>query len=282
MNIDVHEKMVPSGALASHCLFAGDPENPPIILLHGAGPGASAASNWLLCAEDLKKHFYVIAPDAIGFGQSELPTKIPTKMAAWMGYRVEKIKGLMDELGIEKAHLVGNSMGGALAMQCVVEMPDRFDKCMLMGAIGAPFDRPSTMTRMISFYDDPRAGRYRELIESFVYDPSIFGDLQAVIDDRFEKAMNPETRDVQKIMFEAMVEDMEKLIIPAPVLNRMTHEWVIVHGRQDNVIPLETSLYFLEHLKRAELHVLDRCGHWAQTQRWDAMYPLILDHFLGE
>jgi Predicted hydrolases or acyltransferases (alpha/beta hydrolase superfamily) len=91
-----------------------------------------------------------------------------------MGYRVEQVQGLMDELGIEKINIIGNSMGGALALQCVVEMPDRFEKCMLMGAIGAPFKKSATLNRMMTFYDDPRKARYRELIQSFVYDPSHF------------------------------------------------------------------------------------------------------------
>jgi len=59
----------------------------------------------------------------------------------------------------------------------------------------------------------------------------------------------------------------------------MPHNFAIFHGRQDRIVPLETSLYFLEHLKNAELHVLDRCGHWAQTQRWDAMLPALRDHW---
>lgn len=282
MSFDMVEKMIPSGELASNCLIAGNPKNPPLLLLHGAGPGASAASNWTQCTPILAKDFYVIAPDAIGFGKSEMPKDIPTKIARWMGYRVEQIKGLLNELGIEKINVIGNSMGGALALQCVVEMPDRFDKCMLMGAIGAPFKKSATLARMMSFYDDPRVARYRELIESFVYDPSIFEDLEAVMQDRFEKAMDPTMRPIQEIMFKAMDEDMDKLIIPPPVLNRIEQEWAIIHGRQDQVVPLETSLYFLEHLKHAELHVLDRCGHWAQTQRWDGMYPIIMSHFLGK
>ena len=71
MSTSVVEKKIPSGAIASHVLLAGDPKNPPAILLHGAGPGATAASNWLRCAPDLAKHYYVIAPDLVGFGQTD-------------------------------------------------------------------------------------------------------------------------------------------------------------------------------------------------------------------
>jgi len=138
-----------------------------------------------------------------------MPSPIPENISKWMGYRVEQVKGLMAELGIEKTHIIGNSMGGALAMQCVIEMPELFDKCMLMGAIGAPFTKSPTLARMMSFYDDPRISRYRELIESFVYDPSVFENIDEVIKERFAKAMDPDMRPIQEVMFKAMNEGMD-------------------------------------------------------------------------
>ncbi len=275
------EKKIASGALASHCLLAGDPKNPAVILLHGAGPGASAMSNWQRCAPDLAEHFYVVAPDLIGFGQSDLPKDLPGHIAGWIGLRVEQVKALMDELNIEQAHMVGNSMGGALALHLTLEAPERFNKVLLMGAIGAPMTWTSEMSRLLTFYEDPRIGRYREMMHSFVYDPSLMPEIEDIVQTRFSVATDPKVRAVQEIMFAAMRAGMDELILPPSALQRMPHEFAIVHGRQDRIVPLETSLYFLEHLKHAELHVLDRCGHWAQTQRWDAMLPLMVNHFNG-
>ncbi len=281
MTTSVVEKKIQSGAIASHVLLAGDPKNPPAILLHGAGPGATAASNWLRCAPDLAKHYYVIAPDLVGFGQTELPAELPTHILGWIGHRVEQVLGLMDTLGVARAHVVGNSMGGALTLHALVQAPERFDKVLLMGAIGAPFEYTWEMKRLLEFYKDPRPARYKEVIESFVHDPAAVPGLDEIIKTRYAVAMDPKTRQMTNLLFEAQAAGMNDLTVPESQLSRLPHEVLLVHGRQDRIVPLDTSLYFMRHLKHAELVVLDRCGHWAQTQRWDAMYPLIVKHFGG-
>jgi pimeloyl-ACP methyl ester carboxylesterase len=193
VSTSVVEKKIQSGAIASHVLLAGDPKNPPAILLHGAGPGATAASNWLRCAPDLAKHYYVIAPDLVGFGQTELPAELPTHILGWIGARVEQMLGVMDTLGVERAHVVGNSMGGALTLHALVQAPQRFDKVLLMGAIGAPFEYTWEMKRLLMFYKDPRPSRYKEVIESFVHDPAAVPGLDAIIEQRYAVAMDPKT-----------------------------------------------------------------------------------------
>jgi pimeloyl-ACP methyl ester carboxylesterase len=276
---EVVEKRLESGKYASHTLLAGDPQAPPLILLHGAGPGAHAGSNWLKIMPDLAENFYVIAPDLIGFGKSDYPDPFPESIMGWIGLRVEQILGLMETLKISKADIVGNSMGGALTLQLLSEAPQRFGRVALMGSIGAPAPRTPEMVRLLSFYHDPRPARYRELIHSFAYDPDRFTGMNDIIASRYELAMNPEVRRVSQAMFDAMKIGIETLIMPPHLLNKMPHEVLIFHGRQDRVVPLDTSLYLLQHLQRAELVVLDRCGHWAQLERWDFMRPLMERHF---
>lgn len=282
MSLDIIEKIIPSGRYKSNVLMAGNPGNPPLILMHGAGPGASASSNWHHCLDELAKDFYVIAPDMIGFGQSDVPEPLPPHAMTWMGLRVEQVLGLMDEMGIQSADIVGNSMGGAVTLHLLIEAPERFKRVMTMGPAGTKMSRTPELARLLSFYADPRLPRYRELISSFVYDPAAVPNLDKIIAQRFETATDPEVRRVQEVMFESMKTGMDALIVPPTSLSRMPHEVALVHGRFDRVIPLEASLYLLEHLKNAELHVLDRCGHWAQIQRWDAMLPLMRSHFLRD
>lgn len=280
MSVNITEQKLPSGQYRSHVMLAGDPKNPPLILMHGAGPGASAASNWRHCFAELAQDFYVVAPDMIGFGQSDIPDPLPPHSMTWMGLRVEQVLGLMDHLGLQNANIVGNSMGGAVTLHLLIEAPERFKRVMLMGPAGAQMTRTQEMARLLSFYADPRLARYKELITSFVYDPSALPNLDQIIADRFKTATDPEVRRVQEVMFESMKTGMDALVVPPTALSRMPHEVALVHGRFDRIVPLEASLYLLQHLKRADLHVLDRCGHWAQIQRWDAMLPLIRSHFL--
>lgn len=276
---EVTEQRYPSGKLASNALVAGDPKSRPLVLLHGAGPGAHAASNWLRIMPDLAKDFFVVAPDMIGFGKSEYPETFPTHAMSWMGMRVEQILALMDHFGIEKADIVGNSMGGATTLHLLSEAPDRFRKAALMGSIGAPAPRTPELVRLLSFYADPRLSRYRELMHSFVYDAEDFEGMDDIVSSRFAIATDPEVRRIQEVMFESMKNGIDSLIMPPSVLGKLPHEVLIVHGRQDRIVPLDTSLYLLKHLKHAELMVLDRCGHWAQVERWDAMGPALKRHF---
>src|SRR3546814_6712282 len=67
--------------------------------------------------------------------------------------------------------------------------------------------------------------------------------------------------------------------MPPSILGKLPHDVLIFHGRQDRIVPLDTSLYLLEHLQHAELYVLDRSGHWSQLERWDIMRPMIERHF---
>lgn len=281
MSNQISEKrIVPrAGGLASHTLFAGDPKAEPLLLLHGAGPGAHAGSNWSKVMPDLAKHFYVIAPDLSGFGKSEFPDPIPTHIMGWIGHRVDQILALLDELGIERTHVVGNSMGGALTLQLMAEARDRFKKVALMGSIGAPGPRTPELIKLTSFYSDPRPARYREIMHSFAYDPASFAGMDEIIANRYAIAMDPEVRRAGINMFESMKVGIETLNMSPTVLSELPHDVLILHGRQDRIVPLDTSLYLLQHLKHAELVVLDKCGHWAQLQRWDFMLPLLERHF---
>lgn len=276
---EVSERRVEGRGLTSHCLFSGNPGNPAVLLLHGAGPGANAAANWLHLMPDLAENFYVIAPDLIGFGQSVIPDPFPNNIMAWIGTRVEQILGLMDTLGIEQSHIVGNSMGGALTLQLLSEAPERFLKVVLMGSIGAPGPRTPELIRLLSFYSDPRPARYREMMHSFAYDADKFEGMDRIIEMRFKIATDPEIRATAEKMIESMKVGMESLNMPPSILAKLPHEVLIFHGRQDRIVPLDTSLYLIEHLKHAELYVLDRSGHWAQLERWDIMRPMLEKHF---
>src|SRR3546814_11120730 len=98
---------------------------------------------------------------------STIPDPFPDNVMAWIGVRVEQCLGLMDALEIDSAHIVGNSMGGALTLQLLSETPERFDKVILMGSIGAPAPRTPELVRLLPFYSDPRPARYRPLLHRF-------------------------------------------------------------------------------------------------------------------
>ncbi|QZA33817.1 alpha/beta hydrolase [Hydrogenibacillus sp. N12] len=272
-------KYIQTGQWTSKTLVAGDPASPAVILLHGGGPGANAEANWRNAVEDLQDAFYVIAPDLLGFGETTMPDPLPRGGLAWIGHRVEQVLALMDALRVPRAFLIGNSMGGALALHLLLDVPGRFNKAILMGSAGGQFSPPPEIARMLSFYQDPRVDRYREIMRSFLCDPmntKAFADFDAMVQQRYQAAMREEL----KRSYEAMFNPPLPPLSPS-ALSMIRHEILLIHGRQDRVVPLEGSLYFLRHLPNAELIVYDRCGHWAQIERWETMRRDIRWFFLS-
>ena len=123
---------VDAGGIKTNYLEAG--AGPPVVLVHGSGPGVTAYANWRLTIPDLAPHFRVLAPDMAGFGFSDKPDVV-ANMARWVG----QLTGFLDALGIERASVVGNSFGGGIGIRLAVDHPDRVDRLVLMGSVGISF-----------------------------------------------------------------------------------------------------------------------------------------------
>ncbi|QGF23786.1 alpha/beta fold hydrolase [Raineyella fluvialis] len=256
---------------------AGDPTAPTILWLHGSGPGAGALSNWLSLLQSMPAWRHV-APDLLGFADSEhpdLPPGIPATVAA----RAASVLDLLDELGLEKVHVVGNSMGGMITLRLLLEAPERFDRAILMGSGGAPVSPTEDLIRMITFYNDPTPGTMQDLIGRFVYDTAMLGDrLQEISEDRTAVAIRPDVRGSHQTTF---APGEAPLVYSPEELATITQEVLLVHGREDRMIPREASWYFEEHLPNAQLHVLPHAGHWVQIEQVDR-FRALAELFLHE
>ncbi|CQD12662.1 2-hydroxy-6-oxo-6-phenylhexa-2,4-dienoate hydrolase [Mycolicibacterium conceptionense] len=105
---------------------------PVVVMLHGGGPGASGVSNYGRNIDALAAHFRVIVPDMPGYGRSAKGVDKDDPF----GFLADMIRGLLDELGVETAHLIGNSYGGAAALRLALDTPHRVGKLVLMGPGG--------------------------------------------------------------------------------------------------------------------------------------------------
>ncbi len=105
---------------------------PVVVLLHGGGPGASGVSNFSRNIDALADHFRVVVPDMPGYGRS---TKALDQSDPF-GALADAIRGLLDALDVDVAHLVGNSYGGAAALRLAMDSPERVAKLVLMGPGG--------------------------------------------------------------------------------------------------------------------------------------------------
>src|SRR6476660_3487316 len=165
---------------------------PAVVMLHGGGPGASGLANYSRNIDALAQHFRVIVPDMPGYGRSVKGVD----QADPFGYLADMIRGLLDELGIDTAHLIGNSYGGAAALRLALDTPHRVDKLVLMGpgGIGTTRGVPTAgLKSLLGYYggDGPSLDKLETFVRTYlVYDgDSVPADL---IDSRYESSIDPE------------------------------------------------------------------------------------------
>ncbi|MCM3721141.1 MULTISPECIES: alpha/beta fold hydrolase [Solibacillus] len=272
-------KKVNTGSFNSFYCEGGVGNSETIIFLHGSGPGANSESNWSRVLNKLSETYHVIAPDMIGFGKTDLPEDTKITFWEWTTARVRQVLEIMDYNNIEKAHLVGNSMGGVVSLNALMYDESRFDKVVLMGSGGgAPNSGPTPeIVRMTQFFRDPTIQAFRNLITWFMYDESVVGDqLEEIVKMRYENIMQPETRELYPTLFATLPHE---LTIPPSALRRIKQQVLLIHGYEDRFVPHSSSLSVLEHLPNAELVLLKECGHWVQIEKFDRFIQLVNQFF---
>lgn len=254
-----------SGAYRLHYHEAGD--GPPLLMLHGSGPGVSAWSNFSENLPVFADQFRTLCLDMPGFGKSPAVEwrDIYSRVAA------DAVLSFLDELDISEVDIVGNSMGGNVASEFALAHPDRVRRLALMGPGGLAVNTLSPAVsegagRMFEFLRDPRRERMAAWVETMVSDPSIVTD--ALIDERMANAMQPGVVETTAAIF-ATFEN--------PDLNRLPPLWarakniaqptLMIWGRDDRMLPFEGGLFPFRQLPNVELHVFSHCGHWAQVER---------------
>ncbi len=267
-----HDVRTPSWTI--HYNEAG--EGHPVILLHGSGAGASGWSNFRPNIAPLAEHFRVIAMDAPGWGGSS--AGIPETYD-----HPHAVLELMDALGIEKAALVGNSMGGMTAVTFAARYPDRISHLITMGPgafIQTPTlfgagDGPSEGLKVLfEGYRDPTRETMKRLVEIMTFDSANATDELAD-----ERAANAQARP------EHLANFLQGMATGGPVRTAATVEQaagirtptLLVHGRDDRVVHYEHSLRLVATIPDSRLVLLNRCGHWAQLEHAEEFNRLVTD-----
>jgi 2-hydroxymuconate-semialdehyde hydrolase len=246
----------------------------PIVLLHGSGPGVTAWANWNKLFPLLQASYRVIAPDMAGFGFTERKPDQVCTMNLWVQQTID----LMDALGLEKTHLVGNSFGGALALSLAIKYPQRVEKLVLMGSMGVSFPITYGLDRVWGYTPSP--ANMEELLEIFTYDHSFA--TKELIQTRYESSIQPGFQESFSSLFPAPRQNgVESMAGNQNYIRSIPHETLIIHGREDRVIPLENSLTLLRLIENAQLHVFGKCGHWTQIEHTKEFAQLLLNFFGG-
>lgn len=239
---------------------------PALIFVHGGGPGSSGLSNFSRNIDAFADRYRVVAIDLPGYGQS---TKLRVTEPLF-GFYARIMAGFIDALGLGKAHLVGNSLGGAASLKTALTYPDKVDRLVLMGPGGgySLFEKqPSDgIKALLTFYEPPGPSleRLRQFLNYLVYDPSSVSD--ALLEERLARATDPETAEFMPLRLgpnmAPLGEDLWR-----ERLDRLPHETLIVWGREDRVNPLDQSLILMRQIPKARLLVMPQCGHWAQWEK---------------
>jgi 2-hydroxymuconate-semialdehyde hydrolase len=246
----------------------------PVLLIHGSGPGVSAWANWRLLMPELAKSRRVIAPDMVGFGYTDRPANQRYDMDTWVAQAV----GLLDSLEIERADLVGNSFGGALALALTIRHSQRVRRLVLMGSVGVKFPITPGLDAVWGY--QPSLASMRALLDVFAFDRKLVTDELAKL--RYEASIRPGFQESFAAMFPAPRQRwVDAMASREQDVRAIAQQTLVVHGREDKVIPLANSLTLSSLIPRAQLHVYPQCGHWTQIEH-AARFAQLVGNFLAE
>ena len=232
----------------------------PVILLHGSGPGVTGYANWRLLLPKLAPHCHVLAPDVVGFGYTEGPTAFDYSLDGWVDF----VCGFMDALGIVCADFVGNSFGGGLTLALAARHPARVRRLVLMGAAGLDFELTPGLDSVWGYEPSPEA--MRGLMKLFAFDPALVRD--DIVRSRYEASIRPGYQETYSKLFPAPRQrHIARLATPEEAIRRVRQPALIVHGREDRIVPVECAWRMFQLLPNAELHVFGQCGHWTQVEK---------------
>jgi pimeloyl-ACP methyl ester carboxylesterase len=266
-------KSIEVGGVKTNYHEAGS--GPPVILIHGSGPGVSAWANWQFAIPYLAQKLHVFAYDQLGFGYTDPAPNQHYSLELWTNH----LLSFMQAVGIKRAHLVGNSMGASVALAAAITHPEVTDRLVLMGPMGVHFSLKKGEGLDAVWGYTPSVANMRRLIDIFAYNPQRFPTDQ-LAEMRYEASIRPGAQEAFSSMFpEPRQQQVDALAAYEDRLSEIKNQTLLIHGREDRVIPLETSLKLLNLIDNAQLHVFGHCGHWTQLEPRDQFNRLVRDFF---
>lgn len=249
-----------------------------LILLHGGGPGATGQSNYGRNIASLERHHRVWVIDIPGWGQSSKNLSAFGAAGPFQNGALA-LAAFMDAVGIARAHLVGNSLGGSVALCLAMDQPQRVDRMVLMGPGGGIVPGatgPTEGIRQLQGYyqgEGPTLEKLTAFIQNLVHDPSRI--TPELIRQRFEASLDPEICANPPIRPRPGGPGKETFISQDPRLAGLKHRALFIWGRQDEVNPAAAVESFMG-MANADVVLLSNCGHWAQWEHPERFNDLVL------
>ncbi|MCY3576516.1 MAG: alpha/beta fold hydrolase [bacterium] len=250
---------------------------PPLVMLHGSGPGATGWANFGENLAAFAPHFRCLVLDLPGFGGSYAP---PTNLVL---HGAEAVTAFVDGLGLDAFSLLGNSLGGKFAAQVAAARPDQVRRLATIGGVGLPLLSPlpsEGISRLVDFVENPTRELLIAWMRSMVFDPATL--TEELIDRRWEAATEPEalanirqiySREKLSFLRDVMLDNTNEFVtlrgIQAPTL--------VTWGRDDRVTPLDGLIPAMRLIRRCEVHIFPNCGHWSMIERKDEFERVVIE-----
>lgn len=241
----------------------------PLVLLHGSGPGVSAWTNWAKVMPELARDFRVVAPDIAGFGFTEFKSESKYDIKLW----VKHLVGILDALEIERASFVGNSFGGALSVGLSLFAPERVETLVLLGTPAGEFEQTPGLRSAWEY--EPSMENMERTMRLFPHDQSII--TEEMVRSRYEASARPGAQEALRKLIPQPNAEGPTIVkgFPKASLEKIAARTLVLHGREDRVVPLQCGQLLAASIPQADLHVFGQCGHWVQTERRDDFLRLV-------
>ncbi len=244
----------------------------PVLMLHGSGVGVSGYANWRYTMPEIGKRLRAIAIDMVGFGYSACPPDAQYSLDYW----VDHVIRFLDAMDIEKTHLLGNSFGGGLALAVTARHPERVENVVLMGSVGTRFTIPPAFNAGHGY--EPAIERMRTLLKNFTFFPDSITD--EAVQLRYETSIRPGYQSTFEKLFPGSREQkMIAMVTPDEQIAAINNEVLLIHGREDYVVPMETSERLFKLIPRSELHLFGQCGHWSHLDQAAHFNQLVVNFY---
>ena len=259
-------------------------EGPVLVMLHGGGPGASGVANYHQNLPALARRFRVVLPDQPGFGGSYRPTEADLDERSITQITVDTLFQALDQLGLERFHLLGNSLGGAAALAMAQTRPDRVAGLVLMAPGGGWLPSAPTPTEgqkaMFRYFNGggPSEKKMADFIQTMVFDHKQFG--ADVVKARYEASLDESHIEFYH-RYNAAFAKRHGMDPLWKDLHTISSPTLLLWGRDDRTITLDGAQIMLKQIRNVQLHVFGNCGHWVQMERQREFERLVTD-FLEE
>jgi pimeloyl-ACP methyl ester carboxylesterase len=248
-----------------HYLEAGS--GPVVILLHGLG---GSTANWAPTIAPLAQKYRVIVPDQIGFGKSDKPM---------LNYRVATLVDFLDgfykQVGVQKASLVGNSLGGFTAAAFAIAHPDKVDKLVLVDAAGFAVTGDLD-PKVLNGLNPSTRQQVRDLISLVFYNKEQFSSDMAIDAFLASRVTAGDQYTIQRFI-DSIAHGEDVL---DGKLGAIKHSTLLIWGREDGLTQLAMGQRFNKEIAGSQLLIIDKCGHVPQLEK-AAEFNAGLLKFLG-